>query len=130
MGGLVAGTTTRCSIAGHAPNPFPYYRPLTGKPGCVVPGSQYWAHPPDVGGWHGETSNNERSYQKRDHACVCVEKDKPLISTSYGKGTGYCSNSTAISSVSWMTKESCDFTTTYNEKQAPGFIGRRAFHTG
>eukprot|EP00746_Dinoflagellata_sp_MGD_P029612 gnl/MRDRNA2_/MRDRNA2_17011_c0_seq1.p1 gnl/MRDRNA2_/MRDRNA2_17011_c0~~gnl/MRDRNA2_/MRDRNA2_17011_c0_seq1.p1 ORF type:complete len:201 (-),score=21.82 gnl/MRDRNA2_/MRDRNA2_17011_c0_seq1:15-617(-) len=68
------------------------YKPLGGKNGTSAPGNQYWPHPPDGGAWHGEISNNMKSYSAAEIADSMVRKFQPYNGSGRGKNSGFCIN--------------------------------------
>jgi len=108
---------------GKAKYPFPYYHPLTGKPGTYVPGSQYWQHPPDLGPHDREAlvSTMAASYKQRPESARKIELDAPFTFKGHGKSTGFCPNYSTIRGVSWAHQEQLDtFRTTYNDFHSGG----------
>lgn len=69
------------------------YKPLGGKNGTSTPGCQYWPHPPDGGSWHGEMSNNMRSYRIEERIQKLLgHTTESYTSTGHGKNSGFCIN--------------------------------------
>eukprot|EP00927_Polykrikos_kofoidii_P084948 TRINITY_DN9104_c0_g2_i8.p1 TRINITY_DN9104_c0_g2~~TRINITY_DN9104_c0_g2_i8.p1 ORF type:complete len:192 (+),score=19.87 TRINITY_DN9104_c0_g2_i8:69-644(+) len=114
-------------------DPFPSYRPMTGKHGIVCPGSQYWTPCADTGRFDADSlvSETMNSFVKRPELSADLERTGPLSARTHGNGTGYCPNTTSIIGADWTHKDHLDtFRTTYGDSMNTGFCQKNRLSPG
>mmetsp|Transcript_33051 Transcript_33051/g.93982 ORF Transcript_33051/g.93982 Transcript_33051/m.93982 type:complete len:188 (+) Transcript_33051:127-690(+) len=110
--------------------PFTYYRPLSGKGHSYCPGSQFWAHPPDLGGRQPPTSEMASAYASRARPCS-ARATNDFRRTAGDAGSGYGENNRSVSSASWAQADApSNWRTTYGDLQTTGYLMPRLMAGG